>query len=550
MKTLVIAIFAGVAIFFLNTYYFGKGPNLKYVLSESLPIGETESGQEIIGQQIEVINAGDLEAEDIFIRFPRRVESYKITKNLLVDKVEVIQNEEIFELHYPNLPIDGKFKIVLKILNFPIRDDVLLIGHKNGKAINALIDEAESKWDLIKLIFLFSLIFLVWIAILGIFVDSLVNKALIYPEKFLKKKRPSYINEEKWKEIRSSALDRIALDLRKYYYGKIHEVKAYLFLNKNKPDELDVEEWDKLKSIATDALEEIISNNVLLIHRLKEFSYYFTLEKPTHLIEIDWVKIKDKINESYFLLVINELLSAYDKISAYPNEKPEGIENEKWERLLRQCREICIADLLDKVSYNRSPIQFLNGFNIDVLGSEYKDRLLSIAYKIEISFLPDFSDPIEAKKFLNMDKPDWMNDEDFDKRKSIAQKVVILDAQESRYMELNSLFNRVSKFNEVWEEKSDAISEQDWENILKINSRIIKRDKDLVKKEKELIALETEVKTLKDKIERQLNIINDCFDNPSKLEKIEEYNNPFAPGNFETLKKVAQWKKGTSKKKS
>ena len=68
------------------------------------------------------------------------------------------------------------------------------------------------------------------------------------------------------------------------------------------------------------------------------------------------------------------------------------------------------------------------------------------------------------------------------------------------------------------------------------------------KPKKELIVKEQ--KELSKKIEKvtlQLEIINQELRDPTVLERIEEYNNPFAPGNFTNLKKIAELIKKTEK---
>jgi len=41
------------------------------------------------------------------------------------------------------------------------------------------------------------------------------------------------------------------------------------------------------------------------------------------------------------------------------------------------------------------------------------------------------------------------------------------------------------------------------------------------------------------KITRQLEIIDQLFHDPSTIDRVEEYNNPFAPGNFANLQYIA-----------
>ncbi len=55
-----------------------------------------------------------------------------------------------------------------------------------------------------------------------------------------------------------------------------------------------------------------------------------------------------------------------------------------------------------------------------------------------------------------------------------------------------------------------------------------------------LISERAEVRTQKEKIERQLQFINDLLSDPSSIDRIEEYDNTFAAGNYENLREVAR----------
>lgn len=52
--------------------------------------------------------------------------------------------------------------------------------------------------------------------------------------------------------------------------------------------------------------------------------------------------------------------------------------------------------------------------------------------------------------------------------------------------------------------------------------------------------LNLELLPLKEQLEKQLSIINNLFVDPSSIDKIETYSNPFSSGNFENLKSLAE----------
>ncbi len=47
-------------------------------------------------------------------------------------------------------------------------------------------------------------------------------------------------------------------------------------------------------------------------------------------------------------------------------------------------------------------------------------------------------------------------------------------------------------------------------------------------------------KKLKKKLSKQLKILNDFFDEPNSINRVEDYDNPFSIGNFERLKEFSK----------
>lgn len=80
------------------------------------------------------------------------------------------------------------------------------------------------------------------------------------------------------------------------------------------------------------------------------------------------------------------------------------------------------------------------------------------------------------------------------------------------------------------------IDQKDWEELKKINSEI----KEILEDRKKAVEDKIKFENLKEKVEAQLDIIDKLLNDPSFIDKIEDYNNCFAKGNFDNIKKSQQ----------
>ena len=141
---------------------------------------------------------------------------------------------------------------------------------------------------------------------------------------------------------------------------------------------------------------------------------------------------------------------------------------------------------------------------------------------------------------LSDNPPVWMKEADYLRRKEAAERVIkrINDERVNNviFAGLQKILNGVPVIVESLENL-----DPEWrEKLVVLDTRIREAsEKNAVQSGKNLKESE-EIARLKPQILKQLEILQKLFSDPSVLERIESYDNPFAPGNLETLKKVAQ----------
>jgi len=227
------------------------------------------------------------------------------------------------------------------------------------------------------------------------------------------------------------------------------------------------------------------------------------LKRPKNMSEITWMDFQKEANKHFLeLMQLKVDWASLDKLQTFMKEEiPEGIEQDTWKKYVESLEKKYINEIESELYSSDKPYEFLGQQNLSRLSETNTSRLKDKAYRLAIKKLPDLHKLKEAEKFLKETKPKWMTEEDYGKYTELAQKTLGLDGLIKEYNEKAALLEK---------EKAELTK-----NIEKVTS--------------------------------QLEIINQVLRDPTILERIEEYNNPFAPGNFINLKKIAEFIKEVEK---
>ncbi len=142
---LIVAIVAGVVL-----WYLGRSvPDVKYTLSESIPVSFLNSGaiQSESIQQLKVRNLGNAEAKRIVVKINDQMTSYEIKKYSTVDVVQEFTSQQSSEFVYPQLPPQAGFQIIFKVPGNGIKSEELSVSDDSGIAQAALAQtDTSSNW--------------------------------------------------------------------------------------------------------------------------------------------------------------------------------------------------------------------------------------------------------------------------------------------------------------------------------------------------------------------------------------------------------------------
>jgi len=502
MKSFVGPIAIGVMLTAFGWWLNQDRYDVKYTLSEKIPLSFGSRQQEAV-QQLEVKNLGNKEVAKVQVKLPPRVMQYELVKNSQADTVDIFTRHDSFELLYAALPPQGSFRLVLKTTDVGISKHEVQVRHSRGSAEEALADASSLRSILVWLYIGVVLFVWTWVSLLQ-FRDLLVNgwkyKAEYQSEEVLRASKPIHIPRDRWKEIRDKAIARFGEFDR---YGPlspsdIANSPIYRYLNSEKPEYLSEEEWQQFRQSKTQQLLEALN--------ARAAGPWVSTDQLLKLLKI---------------------------------EKPIQLPFDKWEEWQGRLAERSFANLSMEIERQKSPLEFLDRQDLQGLKHEPVQRLKARVYRLQLASLPDLMNEESAQRFLQDTKPTWLSEDDYRRHKAIAERTLrVVDGDRTSAIALSTLermlagtpidMKAIEELSTEWRQKLVSLDEQ------------IRLSKDRNTVESERISRESEeLKEEKTKVLRQLAVLHDLLVDPASIDRIESYDNPFAPGNLEVLKKIS-----------
>ena len=246
----------------------------------------------------------------------------------------------------------------------------------------------------------------------------------------------------------------------------------------------------------------------------------------------------EKLFRSYYFSYEEEIFNL---------KRPKYVHLDVWEKIQIQISIVtCLHKLIDVLRYSSesSLLGLLNLEKPELVTIADWDKLIDIASTLYASSVIKNgaigSKSYDLESYKNSVVLDVLDNSNSSKIIKVFDKIIEAEELEVYYNQL--LQNQRLVFTWVENvEKPDVINNEDWNKIIDIYNKVV-----LFKKESEenlIEALEIKEKTtpLLDKVTKQLDIIDRILEDPEAITKIEEYNIPFEIGNWENLKKVADY---------
>ena len=98
---------------------------------------------------------------------------------------------------------------------------------------------------------------------------------------------------------------------------------------------------------------------------------------------------------------------------------------------------------------------------------------------------------------------------------------------------------KITSYVPVGDIKPEILDDDDWQKLQLLERDIVKAKREIDVMLRRNTINSKRISDIKNKLTLQLRIINEVLNDPTAVGRIENYNNVFATGNFENLKKVA-----------
>lgn len=603
-KVLIVPLLIGIAVGTYNFLINRQSVDVRYTLSENIPININNQLSYQNVQQLVVKNLGNSKAEKIIVNIQGKITSYDLIKYSESDKEQSYNKADTIQIIYPELPPQGDFSIIIKSEGKGITIKDVLISHNKGEATEALSSEnSKSVWNSVLICVLYLMAFIYMIR--SVLIDTLHRKSKYsegYKEILSRKSSPFYISETKWNEIRKDALEAMKNDSGEMYAFKgVENCNCYKVLSKERPDYLKDSEWEEVLKRYIEKLEEGIGSIVTRIFcNINDLIKILKLEKPQHVNLDKWEEIRKKILQKMQRSiqedcsdVFSKEIEEYEAYKLLNGNKPDYLSENEWSVLSSEMVKVLESAIINNFTTNlvytnniskyleiRRPQFFSVNKWDEVINHICEKYIITKKYKLINGRYFLYND--ELKKELNDKKVHKFPEEKWDDyiefikelyhfnvlynlyraEKPLeflsGQQIEFLD--DFRYLEdvaySVQLVNYYKKsfekdYNQfISSERPNWINEGAYnvlarylEEKFKLNGLIDKNEeirKMQEEKDKELMTEINCVKELKDKITCQLTIINSLLSDPTSIERIEDYNNVFAKGNFENLVKISK----------
>lgn len=501
---------------------------IKYSLSGGLSrelLGET-SVENL--QLLEIRNVGKEEALKLRIRIKAILTFHKVKKFSESDNVKVFPLDDALEINYPSLPPDGIIKIVLQSRT-TIENSDIEVNHSKGKAEEAFSGGTSSLTSFGFGIVIFYIFMGVFFAVGGAYsaTDHLDSKAEYSPTDVLSRNKPFYVKQKRWDSIRAKALRNKI----KYKSGVIDKSESYKILSlSDKIEYLTEEEWVSLQHQAIEQVSRRMIEEINTAMRPNWILDLIAIKKPLLYPEKEWAELRVKMESRYFSLLRNE--GTHSGFKTIKDSKPADISEEGWCKYVEYMKGEYFKEISKNLEYSSRPMEFLQKEDLSLLSTEQIEKLKNRAYQLCLATLPHILNKAMAEYFLDEKRPEWIKDKDYKDRREAAEAFLGAAAL------LHSLLHIVKK-RSLPEKKPDFLSEEKWKELAIIAEEFEKL-KNLSERESFLKDEVSDTMKLKSKIEKQLDIIHNMLSDPRSLDRIEDYSNTFAPGNFDNLRRIAK----------
>ncbi len=448
-------------------------------------------------QLLEIYNTGDLVVNKISVVIPDTLVRYRIEKFSTLDTFKTSFSKNKSDFVFKNLTPQGSFRIVLTLFKErTLKSNDIEVYFDSGKSQPIFQQENTFSWTTFVMFLFFCFYLLMmgysFIQILG---NSLEHKVYYDPyNEILLKKKPFYLSGNKWDGLRNDAIKY----LFKKDYGEPYNRFSFRILSLPKPNMITGNEWMTIIDSANDKFKDDIRDYINHTFPFLSESL-FSFSKPDNLKIENWNEIVELISNTFVLYSYNKLIDNIDVTKYFyefkKTKKPDIVKSKRWQQVEEMTERIFLITFFDDNLFKANNMNFnkLSEYSFTHYNSK---RLIELGIKIE----------------------NIKNDE-------------------KKYKYLILYLNRILNNLDLPAEMDESIKEE-MKNLKELENEILVTRNKIANDLQEAKEIKKEFIPLKEKVLKQLDIINLVINGSDILDRIENYEGIFSPGNLQNLNKI------------
>jgi hypothetical protein len=529
-----------------------KSPDLRYQLSS--PIDVDASDPRKVVQQIEIANTGNAVAHKVQIKIRKAVGTMALTKDSESDNYQQFKLPPGgTELDYDSLRPAGRIKISLSGGD-PLTEQDLEIRHQDGLAKSALTSESSVWRVVLVVIFFVPFALLLLSSVRQMQQDFFRNKCLYHAIEALETRKPKLLSRTYWSQCLVEEAGPHAADWQLQETGDVSSWGIHRLLNSLKPKHLPDDIWAKVLPCL---IGGFISRLTAVAQRSDKWSdpkairQLLALPKPSSVFDEKWNEFKKDLSARYGTALVTHTMrwTASDMMGSIRFDDPreifaaiqtDGFDQTERDKARGWLLGFYCTSLVNQIQRSTEPVETINSADLNPLSKGDADIMKAFAYQCQMKNVQDLSTPWAADEFLRATRPAFMSDRDYDRLTKLAKAVKKADEDGRHY---SALIRQVTCLLDGIALDSSAPTEivaEEWVKFKRMDGEIITTRGQNEKRQAELERQEAETTALKTRVLRQLEVINVFLNDPLVIDRIEDYEAVFAPGNLSNLKRLAQ----------
>jgi hypothetical protein len=534
---LISGLFVAAFVYYLNL----KSPDVRYQLSTPITTGTDAAGTLRVVQQIEVANLGNAVAQKVQVKLKKSIGKPTVMPDSRGDTFQQFDSAGSTELIYDALRPAGRFQIVLSDAA-PLSDQDIEVRHLEGIAKPALGSQSSTWSQWTSYLSLALAVLYSYLSSRKFFQELYARKVRWEPEAMLKRKKPLLLSNEDWE----SMLEDAAWRLGERNSGETADVSSwvvYRLLDSPRPESVAAETWDKvLPKLAKSLLSraEGAASSAQTYGYDEDIRKLLVADKPLAMYEEPWAKLMASVGRMYVATSVMASIHGSNPstvLRQFSETRPQNISENQWESYMDRLRSVYFEKLFYNLRLEFAPFAYLRKADLTPLSPSEAESLRQFAYQHEMRSVPDVSTATGAEQFLSGIKPDFMSERDYLRLTDIAKTTKQVAEDKRQYVALLAQLKSLIAGSSL-AETADGVPTAEWANLRRIEGAVVTAAAENQVRAADLSQEEAATAKLKTKVLKQLAVINTVLGDSGVLDRIEDYEELFAPGNLSNLRRL------------